>query len=160
MLLSVSIYSWDDKWKSMTDEQYRDLAKAIPMLDPEKKPEYPGAVIVDDDGLRAMAKYGLQITLDEENTKGCMLVKLQDKLEALGLKYADLSQAVAANAAVQIAIPDLGLMTIQTVTVLDDCCTDRLQEFLNEGWRILAVCPPNAKRRPDYVLGRSDRKYQ
>lgn len=157
MLLNVSIYSWDDKWKSMTDEQYRDLAEAIPMLDPEKKPEYPGTVVVDDDGLRAMAKYGLQITLDEEGQKGCMFVKLQDKLEALGLKCADLSQAVAANAAVQIAIPDLGLMTIQTVEVLENCCTDVLQGHLDKGWRILAVCPPNAQRRPDYVLGRKDK---
>ena len=26
---------------------------------------------------------------------------------------------------------------------------------LDDGWRILAICPPNSQRRPDYILGRS-----
>jgi hypothetical protein len=41
--------------------------------------------------------------------------------------------------------------------LLDDACTDNLQAHLNEGWRIIAVCPPDAKRRPDYILGRTKR---
>jgi hypothetical protein len=37
---------------------------------------------------------------------------------------------------------------------LDDACTDDVQRHLDEGWKILAVCPPNSQRRPDYILGR------
>jgi hypothetical protein len=59
--------------------------------------------------------------------------------------------------AVQISIPDIGLLHVNEVCVLDDICTDVLQDHLNEGWRILAVCPPNAARRPDYILGRTSR---
>ncbi len=55
---------------------------------------------------------------------------------------------------VQIAVPDLGLLVIDEVTHLDDACTDELQRHIDDGWRILAVCPPNAARRPDYILGR------
>ena len=45
-------------------------------------------------------------------------------------------------------------MKIDEVQVLTDCCTEALQGELDDGWRILAVCPPNAQRRPDYVLGK------
>lgn len=53
----------------------------------------------------------------------------------------------------KIEIPNIGLLAIDTVCVKEDCCTDELQEFLNNGWRIIAVCPA-ATRRPDYVLGK------
>ncbi len=55
---------------------------------------------------------------------------------------------------IQVAIPDLALMHITEVKVLEDCCTDALNDELECGWRIIAVCPPNSQRRPDYILGR------
>lgn len=53
----------------------------------------------------------------------------------------------------QISVANVGLMQIQRVQVWEDCCTDELQRMLDQGWRILAVCPPNDARRPSYVLG-------
>lgn len=53
-----------------------------------------------------------------------------------------------------ITLPDIGLLLINEVTWLENACTEDLQRELDEGWRILAVCPPNAQRRPDYILGR------
>jgi hypothetical protein len=44
------------------------------------------------------------------------------------------------------------------VTNLDDAYTDELQEHLEDGWRIIAICPPNGQRRPDYILGRTKEK--
>jgi hypothetical protein len=42
----------------------------------------------------------------------------------------------------------------------EDCCTDVLQQALNQGWRIIAACvQPNA-RRPDYILGRYNPNYE
>jgi hypothetical protein len=58
------------------------------------------------------------------------------------------------NYTVHVAIPNLGLLTMNEVMVEEDCCTDNLQRRLNEGWRILCVCPPKNARRPDYILGR------
>lgn len=54
----------------------------------------------------------------------------------------------------QVAIPNLLLFSVDEVELLEDACTDNLQSHLNEGWRILAVCPPANQRRPDYILGR------
>lgn len=54
----------------------------------------------------------------------------------------------------QVAIPNLLLFAVDEVELLDDCCTDRLNDKLGEGWRILAVCPPANQRRPDYIIGR------
>lgn len=59
---------------------------------------------------------------------------------------------------IQIAIPDFGLLGIRYVEVLEDACTNELQSMLDKGWRILAICPPNSQRRPDYILGRVDRE--
>lgn len=57
---------------------------------------------------------------------------------------------------VYVQVPHVGLLAINEVEVEEDCCTDALQRKLNEGWRIICVCPPNAARRPDYILGRTN----
>lgn len=57
------------------------------------------------------------------------------------------------NERLQVVVPSFGMLLIDEVQVLEDCCTTRLQEALDDRWRILAVCPQDA-RRPDYVLGR------
>jgi hypothetical protein len=56
---------------------------------------------------------------------------------------------------VYVQVPHIGLLAIDEVQVCEDYCTDALQRELNSGWRILCVCPPNAARRPDYILGRT-----
>lgn len=56
--------------------------------------------------------------------------------------------------AVQISVADVGLLLIDEVDFMEDACTHSLQSALDDGWRILAVCPPCAQRRPDYILGR------
>jgi len=58
------------------------------------------------------------------------------------------------NYVVNVAIPNFALLSVEEVMVEEDCCTDNLQRRLNEGWRILCVCPPQNARRPDYILGR------
>lgn len=56
---------------------------------------------------------------------------------------------------VHVHVPNVGLLFMTEVKVMEDACTDALQEQLNIGWRILCVCPPNSQRRPDYILGRA-----
>lgn len=59
------------------------------------------------------------------------------------------------NDKVQVYMPGLGLLLMDRVMVLENCCTDALQSSLDDGWRILAICPQPDQRRPDYVLGKS-----
>jgi hypothetical protein len=55
---------------------------------------------------------------------------------------------------IHITVPNIGLLMIDEVTWEEDACTQQLQSRLDDGWRILAVCPPNGDRRPTYILGR------
>lgn len=59
------------------------------------------------------------------------------------------------NYKVNVHVPNLGLLMVNEVTWLEDCCAEVLQEYLDKGWRILAVCPQPDQRRPDYILGRT-----
>lgn len=49
--------------------------------------------------------------------------------------------------------PGPNLLNVNETMLMEDACTDALQENLENGWRIIAVCP-QPQRRPDYVLGR------
>jgi hypothetical protein len=67
-------------------------------------------------------------------------------------------EAVVINKKVNVAVPNLGLLTIEHVKVEEDCCTEQLQHELNHGWRIIAICPQPDQRRPDYILGRTTKE--
>ena len=57
------------------------------------------------------------------------------------------------NERCSVHVPNLGLLQIASVELLQDCCTDDLQSHLERGWRILAVCVQPNQRRPDYIIG-------
>lgn len=63
--------------------------------------------------------------------------------------------AVEHNETVNVVVPDIGVLAIRHVRLLENGCTDELQRLLDNGWRLLAVCPQPA-RRPDYILGTAD----
>ena len=145
MIVIAKLQSFGTAWDSLTPEQYAELRVAIPSLKPEK-PKYDwDDHFCDYAALLKLAEFKIDVDLSPTAlTKNTMLTKLAGKYKP--------DEAV--HGMVQIHIPDVGLMLIDEVTYLEDCCTNLLQDQLNEGWRILAVCPPNAQRRPDYILGR------
>lgn len=57
---------------------------------------------------------------------------------------------------VNVSVSNVGLFDVRTVHYEEDCCTDALQSYLDDGWRILAVCPPNDQRRPTYIIGHAE----
>lgn len=65
----------------------------------------------------------------------------------------DVETAIQAS---QIHLPGNELLKIRQTKVLTDLCTDTLNDELQNGWRIIAVCIQPDQRRPDYVLGRYD----
>lgn len=151
-------------FQNCTPEIWAELRMGFPTL-PAEKPSWVGDVaknlVLTDDNKFLLVKHNLNFKIargELAGTAGQMLVMLQDRIEAIGLEVKrklSKAEAESVGAAVQIHVPDLALMLISEVTNLDDCCTQELQNYLNDGWRILAVCPPNAQRRPDYILGRS-----
>jgi len=92
---------------------------------------------------------------DIEGVDGTMLTKMRDRGDLMDrggpLDY-------QAGRLIQITVADNMLMFVNEVEWEDDCCTQDVQKRLDEGWRILAVCPPNAARRPDYIFGRTKPK--
>lgn len=80
--------------------------------------------------------------------------RMAAKLMSLpGLQRND-SHHDAYNQKVDVHMPGQALSTYNEVLLLENVCTDALQESLIRGWRIIAACPQPDARRPDYILGR------
>ena len=158
MIISARVDYFDGSWKALTDEQYAELREVIAGLPKNREEFCHSTFLIDDEGMRLLARHGLNIRLEDgpaADNINTMLVKLQNRVEELTLdQRRDLPKLASAGALVQIAIPDMPLMYVNEIIVETSCCTDIIQDRLNDGWRILAVCPPNAQRRPDYILGR------
>lgn len=139
-------YTTDGLIKAMTPEQRQLLRDEVPGL------------CLSEEGKTHMHSHGT--FLADLSTAGPLLIEL-------GLQFAVKrshscyrvsgapSGGVTSVTNTQLAIPNLLLLEVDEVSVIEDACTDQLQGRLDEGWRILAACPPAAARRPDYVLGRS-----
>jgi hypothetical protein len=141
--------------KALIEKYDRDnwnrLASHVPQLnmdewkeDAEKHPHWwnHGKIMIDliTHGALLME---MGVEFDVKNFKNCYRVKSNEPAVAGTVNH------------LTLAIPNVALLAIDEVQVLEDSCTDQLQNHLDDGWRIVAICPPNAARRPDYVLGRT-----
>ncbi|AZV01533.1 hypothetical protein FHP_009c [Pseudomonas phage vB_PaeM_fHoPae01] len=91
-----------------------------------------------------------------------MLERLElaaSRLAGMSVSYINQPEMVSGiegwNSLTGSAIPGPNLQSVNRLLLKEDCCTDELQSALDAGWRLLAVCPQEA-RRPDYILGRFD----
>lgn len=97
-----------------------------------------------------LARYGMEFTV--KRFKGAYFADATIGSHQTFIPHSQPAQQVTN---LQVAIPDMALLMIDEVVLLNDSCTDELQRQLDEGWRIIAICPPNSQRRPDYILGRN-----
>lgn len=154
MYLPIAISTYSAGWAPYkTDpEAYARLRERIPTLPPEHS-EWSVRFWGTTEDIEVLAELDIDWNLDKHELRtqtGSIIMKLAKQH---GESYQTTERAVAQGEAVQLSIPDLGLLAIDQTLLLEDCCTDVLQEHLNKGWRILAVCPA-PQRRPDYILGR------
>jgi hypothetical protein len=70
------------------------------------------------------------------------------------LRELNRTHQIAFNERVQVAVPDSGLLNIKELRIETNCCTDAANGLLQEGWKIVAICPQPDQRRPDYVFGK------
>ncbi len=147
-----------DWWEQLNWEQFSTFwPLAIGTEKPETRPhDILGPCRLTYDEAAGLTNMGVKLELMP--LPGMMLNKMQGKPHMWEYGTRIEAPALMDGSAVQIAVPDMALMYIDKVRVEEDCCTDQLQDLLNEGWRILAVCPPNSARRPDYVLGIRNKK--
>lgn len=69
-------------------------------------------------------------------------------------------EKTAFNQKCNVHVSNNMLLHFNRTKVEYDCCTDNLNKQLQNGWRIIAVCPQPDQRRPDYVLGRYEPEEQ
>ena len=136
--------------KNLPRERYMLLREKLFQLQlpdwPEDKNEPP-----------AWYKYGDSIVIDI-TTDLLVLDDFGMKYEIKKIKNTYVTKHELPNGStvnLNFALPNIGLLSINEVTWRDDACTEEIQRLLEEGWRIVAVCPPNGARRPDYILGRT-----
>jgi hypothetical protein len=142
-------FNWDTsaQIKALSPERYAEFVAQFP--DIGLKPEYPkegeyvycSDIFATMEELEAITAYGV-----EPNVK-----------KVKGLHYQNGIPAPASPAnnitITNVHVPNAALFEVTKVNWLEDTCTENLQRQLDAGWRILAVCPSNDARRPDYILG-------
>ncbi len=85
------------------------------------------------------------------------LPNLARRLEAILVKMETMKgDGKEFNEKVHVHMPGNALMSFNVTMLLEDACTDQLQQTMDRGWRIISVCPQPDQRRPDYILGRFD----
>lgn len=163
MQVNINYYEANNReaLKLTTLEQWRGVAEEI--VSGDEQAEQTAA------NLFKMAHDTGYFGFDKTVTVDC-LAKLSDmglqvnvrRVKGLfsGLDTSDVPALLAhtnkAKPEVHIHVPgSISLTSMNEVNYLEDACTNLLQEHLNEGWRIIAVCPPNDSRRPTYILGRT-----
>ena len=167
MIASVHFNTWKKEWKELDADGWTLLATAAGIL--AKQPEKPNymspidvdlervAIVCDRLGLDFEVKcipggYTLHGNADLATVQQRLTKVADEELPAVAVQAAKGEATI-----VQVMIPDFAILEIDEVEVMEDACTDELRSKLGEGWRIMAVCPPNGQRRPDYVLGRTPR---
>lgn len=140
-------YGGDKVWEALSEEDKANFAVSFPDLVREggSKPYLYGDHIMDDCDVQWLTSHGFEVTL--KRIRG---------LTGISGRYSD--PAAMPTGVTHVHVPNVGLLTIDEVDWMEDACTQDLQSRLDDGWRILAVCPPNSARRPDYILGRTKKE--
>ena len=102
------------------------------------------------------AGYCGSYTSPKEHIK--MLYVMKSEIDIAAMIEASVSSSVEAigklfNETTSSEQPGPSLLNVDETLLMEDACTNALQENLDNGWRIIAVCP-QPQRRPDYILGR------
>lgn len=143
-------YSLPDRIRELSEEQWAELRTHPVFADcpavRDGEPDYklrPTSMttIADADDIAFFERFGLRF----------------DIRRVKGVRYPGKEALTAVPQIAVVSVPNIALYEVNEVKLLDNACTDLLQKHLDDGWRILAVCPPNDQRRPDYILGRKMR---
>lgn len=143
------------KMKELTDEQFEDLRQDVIGL-PEKKDYWNGWLVTDIKGEQKLRHLG--IFEYNHGERGCGYKLFKRLRKAFG-KYVERKtkyETVQHTGEIKLegSVFNEFLISVNDVMVERDCCTERLQDHLNDGWKIIAVCNTGT-RRPDYVFGKN-----
>lgn len=155
MTVIAEVESYSDAAKNLTDENLDKLKLVFPEAYKSHGFLYGVSGTVDLDALMEICgELNLKFTVKPHKGNAFFTKSrnrgVEKRLERLESDF----DLLKSGSIIQMHVPNFALLTFNQVEVEEDCCTDQLQSRLNEGWRILAVCPPLDQRRPAYILGR------
>lgn len=148
------IYGSDDASKQKRlDRKVILESMGIPDIDPEASSP---RIIVDASQLAELQAAGVAV----EEVRGYVLER--DSMESILARFEAIAKKLDTlplhdfvhNERCEVHMPGQALSTYNETLLIEDACTDVLQESLNSGWRIICACPQPDSRRPDYILGR------
>ena len=155
------IYSWDEaqypEYFKKYEEELMDItvkmgAIGLGMLT-DKQLKGAELIFATDQIVASIVLSGVNITVDKAHEViGNVFERVANThhnqlIEPTGNAY---------NQKCEVHMPGQNLSTYNDVVLLENCCSDELQNSLDEGFRIIAACPQPNARRPDYILGRWD----
>lgn len=95
-------------------------------------------------------KRNIPLPATETNDLGLAVAKIVKRIDDFTEEFAAAKSFL--NKKIGVHLSGNQMLLYNHVKLLSDACTDDLQKELRDGWRIIAVCPQEA-RRPDYILG-------
>lgn len=120
----------------------------------------PEFVVSDDQLMSLMLEKQEPEIISEVGIGTDKLHRTVERLDAILAKAAQMfesnSRESSFNEKVEVHVPGAALMMVNSTMLMEDSCSDELQDALDKGWRIIAACPQPNSRRPDYILGRYD----
>lgn len=111
--------------------------------------------VVSADQLLTLMKLKQEPTIEHELTIGDSMDGIAQRMEKIVEKLERVPTGNSEyNEKCEVHMPGNALMTFNHTMLLQDACTDALQEAIDAGWRIICAQPMPDQRRPDYILGR------
>lgn len=115
----------------------------------------PSSAVISKDQICELAIAGIPFTVKQ---KVNVVVDITSQLMEVANKPIKLAMENSGgdtyNNKCEVHMPGNMMAMYNEMLLLEDSCTDELQNALNSGWRLVAACPQPDQRRPDYILGR------
>ena len=135
-----------DKFLSYPETSFKDYPRNTKALDDKGQKKL--------DGYHSAKFYVNDFrALDERLWQYCTFKPLE-QLEMMGGGRINSKNVFEAAQRNQIMLPNSQLYDLKELIIHEDQCTDRINDLLQEGWKIIAVLPQHGQRRPDYILGK------
>lgn len=143
-------YQCRDQIKKLDREVYDALRARLPELsipEWEKRDSFWSGsdVVLCDEDITYITSLGLEVTVH--------------KVRGLGYGvhgWSPTHGGPQGNVTYQVSVSGVGLLQVACLELMEDACTDEINRMLHDGWRIVAVCPPNDARRPTYIMGHTN----
>lgn len=159
--IAVSVsYMTNDEERTAVLVKSRELADSLGMVREGDHAAGPWATdqysyVKPDEVVQLMTMERLEVKVLSSRDVDTGPDLMQVAAELMGLqKLPQVGGGQEFNQRIEVHTPGNAMLAFNELRLAEDMCTDALQNILDEGWRVMAVCPQPDQRRPDYVLGR------